>query len=128
MDAKTNMSCKSGGELPELAPLSGMGKSTGESMKRLLAFAIVATMAMPLFAADGAATFKAKCAACHGADGLKAIPAMGVTPLNSPGVKAKTEAQLITAVTKGEGKMPPQGTKLSADEISAAVTFVKSLK
>jgi len=97
-------------------------------MKRLLAFAIVATMAIPLFAADGAATFKAKCAACHGADGLKAMPTMGVTPLNSPGVKAKTEAQLITVVTKGEGKMPAFGTKLSADEISAAVTFVKSLK
>jgi mono/diheme cytochrome c family protein len=105
-----------------------MGKSTGESMKRFFALAIIATMAMPLFAADGAATFKAKCAACHGADGLKAMPAMGVTPLNSPAVKAKSEAQLITAVTKGEGKMPPQGTKLSADEISAAVTFVKSLE
>jgi cytochrome c6 len=105
-----------------------MGKSTGESMKRFFAFAIIATMAMPLFAADGAATFKAKCAACHGADGMKAMPAMGVKPLNSPAVKAKTEAQLITVVTKGEGKMPAFGAKLSPEEISAAVTFVKSLK
>ena len=82
-------------------------------MKRFFAFAIVATMAMPLFAADGAATFKAKCAACHGADGTKAMPAMGVKPMNSPEVKAKSEAQLITAVTKGEGKMPPFDGKLS---------------
>ena len=50
-------------------------------MKRFLAFAIVATMAMPLFAADGAATFKAKCAGCHGADGTKAMAAMGVKPM-----------------------------------------------
>jgi len=97
-------------------------------MKRFFALAIVATMAMPLFAADGAAIFKAKCAACHGADGMKAMPAMGVKPLNSPGTKAKSEAQLITVVTKGEGKMPAFDGKLSADEIKAAVTFVKSIK
>ena len=97
-------------------------------MKRFFAFAIVATMAMPLFAADGAATFKAKCAACHGADGTKAMPAMGVKPLTSPEVKAKSEAQLITAVTKGEGKMPAFGGKLSDDEIKAAVAYVRSLK
>ena len=78
VNAKTNMSCKSGGRVPELGPLSGMGKSTGESMKRFFALAIIATMAMPLFAADGAATFKAKCAACHGADGLKAMPSRDV--------------------------------------------------
>lgn len=97
-------------------------------MKRFFAFAIVATMAMPLFAADGAATFKAKCASCHGADGTKAMPAMGVKPLTSPEVKAKSEAQLITAVTKGEGKMPPFGGKLSDDEIKAAVAYVRTLK
>ncbi len=53
-------------------------------------FAIVATMAMPLFAADGAAIFKAKCAACHGADGMKAMPAMGVKPLNTPDIKPES--------------------------------------
>ncbi len=97
-------------------------------MKRFFALAIVATMAMPLFAADGAAIFKAKCAGCHGADGLKAMAAMGVKPLNSPDIQAKSEAQLIVAVTKGEGKMPAFGGKLSDDEIKAAVTFVKGLK
>jgi len=53
-------------------------------MKRFFAFAIVAIMATPLFAADGAAIFKTKCAACHGADGMKSMPAMGVKPLTSP--------------------------------------------
>ena len=97
-------------------------------MKRFFALAIVATMAMPLFAADGAAVFAANCKACHGADGLKAMPGMGVKPLNSPDIKAKTEAQLITVVTKGEGKMPAFGSKMSADDIKAAVSFVKSIK
>jgi mono/diheme cytochrome c family protein len=105
-----------------------MQNSTGESMKRFFTFAIVATMAMPLFAADGAAIFKAKCAMCHGADGAKAMPAMGVKPLNTPATKGKTEAALIATVTNGQGKMPAFAGKLSNDEIKAAVTFVKSLK
>jgi mono/diheme cytochrome c family protein len=98
-------------------------------MKRFFALAIVATMALPLFAADGAVVFKTKgCAGCHGADGTKAMPAMGVKPLNSPDVKAKSDAQLTNTITKGEGKMPAYGAKLSADEIKAAVVYVRSLK
>ena len=98
-------------------------------MKRLFVFAIVAAMAMPLFAADGATVFKTKgCAGCHGADGLKAMPAMGVKPLNSPDVQAMSDAQLTDSIAKGKGKMPAYGTKLSADEIKAAVAFVRSLK
>jgi mono/diheme cytochrome c family protein len=95
-------------------------------MKRFFALAIVATMAMPLFAADGAATYKAKCAGCHGADGSKAIPAMGVKPLNVPAVTGQTEAQLVTIITKGQGKMKPQA--MSDDDAKAVAGFVKSLK
>jgi mono/diheme cytochrome c family protein len=98
-------------------------------MKRFFTLAIVATMAMPLFAVDGAVVFKAKgCVGCHGVDGTKAIPAMGVKPLNSPEVKAKSDAQLTTAIAKGQGKMPPQAGKLTPEEIAATVAFVRSLK
>jgi cytochrome c6 len=105
-----------------------MWEGIGESMKNIIALAIVATMAMPLFAADGAATFKAKCAACHGADGTKVIAAMGVPAINTLGVKAKGAAGLTTIVTKGQGKMPGFGGKLSDDEINAAVAYVLALK
>jgi cytochrome c6 len=97
-------------------------------MKKIFAFAVVATMAMPLFAADGAGTFKAKCAGCHGADGLKAMPAMGVKPLNSPDIQAKSEAQLAASITSGVGKMPGFGGKLSPEEITAVAAYVKGLK
>jgi mono/diheme cytochrome c family protein len=103
-----------------------MQNSTGESMKRFFAVAIIATMAMPLFAADGAATFKAKCAGCHGADGSKAIPAMGVKPINAPAITGKSEADLVTVITKGQGKMKAQA--VTADEAKAAAGFVKTLK
>ena len=95
-------------------------------MKRFFAVAIIATMAMPLFAADGAATFKAKCAMCHGADGSKAMPAMGVKPINTPAITGKSEADLVTVITKGQGKMKPQN--VTADEAKDAAGFVKTLK
>jgi cytochrome c6 len=111
--------------LHEIRP-QDVRKVTGESMKRFLALAIVATMALPLFAADGAAVYKAKCAGCHGADGSKSIPAMGVKPLNTPAVTGKSEAELATIVTKGQGKMKPQA--VSEDDAKAVAGFVKSLK
>lgn len=97
-------------------------------MKRIFALAIVATMAMPLFAADGAAVFKAKCAGCHGVDGTKAMPAMGVKPINTSDVKGKGAAALNTEISNGVGKMPGFAGKLGADEISAVVDYVLALK
>jgi mono/diheme cytochrome c family protein len=35
----------------------------------LLVIVLAASMALPAFAQDGAATFKAKCAGCHGPEG-----------------------------------------------------------
>jgi mono/diheme cytochrome c family protein len=103
-----------------------MQNSTGESMKRFFAVAVVAAMAMPLFAADGAATFKAKCAGCHGADGSKSIPAMGVKPINAPDITGKSEAAIADVVLKGSGKMKPQA--VTPEEAKAVAGYVKSLK
>ena len=97
-------------------------------MKKLFAFAIVATMAMPLFAADGAALYKGKCAGCHGADGSKVIAALGVKPLNTPEVKKMGAAGVNSIVTKGQGKMPAFGGKMSGEEISAVAAYVLTLK
>jgi mono/diheme cytochrome c family protein len=97
-------------------------------MKKLFALAIVATMAMPLFAVDGAGVFSAKCAGCHGADGSKAMPAMGVKPINTTDTKSKGADALASIVSKGQGKMPSFAGKLSDDEISSVVSYVLSLK
>jgi cytochrome c6 len=96
--------------------------------KRMFALGIVATMAMPLFAADGAATYTAKCAGCHGANGAKSIPAMGVKPLNTPAVKAMGAAGVTKIVTNGQGKMPGFGGKMSGEDISATAAYVLTLK
>ncbi len=91
-------------------------------------FALVLSLAMPAMAADGAAIFKTKCAMCHGADGSKENPGMGVKPLSGPDVQKQSDADLTAAVTKGKGKMPGYAGKLSDDEIKAVVAFVRTLK
>jgi mono/diheme cytochrome c family protein len=97
-------------------------------MKKLFAFAIVAVMAMPLFAADGAAAYKTKCIGCHGADGAKQIPALGVKQLNTPEVKKMGATEVSSIIAKGQGKMPAFGGKLSGDEINAVAQYVLTLK
>jgi cytochrome c6 len=98
-------------------------------MKKMFALAIVATMAMPLFAAaDGAALYKTKCAGCHGADGAKAMPALGVKQVNTPAVKAMGVAGVSSVIAKGQGKMPGFAGKLTEEEISAVSKFVLTLK
>ncbi|HEY0592980.1 MAG TPA: cytochrome c [Thermoanaerobaculia bacterium] len=92
-----------------------------------------AILALPLagIAADGAAIFKAKCAACHAADGSGSSPMgkkMGLRDLGSADVQKQTDAQLTDITTQGKGKMPAYESKLSADEIKAVVAHIRSLK
>jgi len=91
----------------------------------LLIITLSASLALPAFAQDGAATYKAKCASCHGADGQgKVGPALKGTTL--------TDAQITDLLTKGEDAKKAPHKKalagLSADDAKAVATFVKSLK
>lgn len=102
-------------------------------MKKITAgivlFMLVAAAALPtIAAADAAADFKAKCAGCHGADGTKANPAMGIKPLNSPDIQKQSDADIAAAITNGKGKMPGYKGKLTDAQISDLATYVKTLK
>ncbi len=99
-----------------------------KTMLILAMFGLVLSMAMPALAADGAATYKAKCAMCHGPDGSKENPAMGIKALSGPEVQKQTDAQLIETTSKGKGKMPAYAGKLSDDEIKSVVAFIRTLK
>jgi cytochrome c6 len=76
--------------------------------------------------ASAEATFKAKCAACHGADG-KGKEMMKTRDLGSPDVQKQSDADLTTIITKGKGKMPAYGT-LTPDQVKDLVTYIRSLK
>ena len=87
--------------------------------------AIAVSVAMPAFAQDGAATYKAKCAGCHGPEGQgKVGPALKGTSL--------TADQITELLSKGnDAKKPPHKKALSgvsADDAKAVADFVKTLK
>jgi len=95
----------------------------------LLTCGLMAACASPAFADDAAATYKSKCAMCHGPDGKGSATGtkMGAHDFASPEVKAETDAQLTELITKGKGKMPAYGGKLKDTEIKDLVTYIHSL-
>ena len=79
---------------------------------------------------DGPATFKAKCAACHGADG-SGDTSMGkslkLRDLRSADVQKQSDADLTGIITNGKGKMPSYKGKLTDDQIKAVVATIRDL-
>jgi cytochrome c6 len=97
----------------------------------LFSAAILFLTATPARAQGDAALFKAKCAACHGADG-KGNTSMGKTlkvrDLTSEDVQKQTDAQLTDVTANGKGKMPAYKGKLTDDQIKQLVAFIRTLK
>jgi len=83
------------------------------------------SIALPAFAADGAASYKAKCAACHGPEGQGKV---------GPAVKGSslTADQITDLLTKGaDAKKAPHKKAIagvSADDAKAVADYVKTLK
>ena len=84
----------------------------------VLAVAFMTTGPTPAAsAADAAATYKAKCVACHGAKGEKSF---------NP---AKSDADLVNALLKGvKPKMPAYEKSLGADDSKALVAYMRKLR
>jgi len=81
--------------------------------------------------ADAAATFKTKCASCHGADGSGNTPAgksLKVRDLRSAEIKNMSDDALFNVIAKGKGKMPAYEKTLGADQCKALVAYIRQLK
>jgi mono/diheme cytochrome c family protein len=91
----------------------------------LLAGGVIAVCSSTAVAQDAAATYKAKCAMCHGADGKGGK--MGTRDFASAEVKGETDAQLTEIITKGKGKMPSYDGKLKETEIKDLVIYIRGL-
>jgi mono/diheme cytochrome c family protein len=74
----------------------------------------------------GEATFKAKCAACHGADG-KGKEMMKTRDLGAADVQKQNDADLTAIITRGKGKMPAYGS-LTPDQVKDLIAYIRSLK
>jgi mono/diheme cytochrome c family protein len=79
----------------------------------------------------GADTYKAKCAMCHGADGLATSPMaknLKVLSFKAPEMMKATDAQFIASTKNGKGKMPAYATKLTDPQIKDVVAFIRTLQ
>jgi len=73
------------------------------------------------------ATFKTKCAGCHGADG-KGKEALKTQDLASPDVQKMSDAELSGIITNGKPpKMPPYKS-MTPDQVKDMVAYIRSLK
>jgi cbb3-type cytochrome c oxidase subunit III len=78
-------------------------------------------------AADAAATYKTKCAGCHGQDG-KGVESMGTPNMTDAKWQAKHSTALITGViNNGKGQMPGFKSSMAAADVKAMVAFIRSL-
>ena len=84
-------------------------------------------------AVDAPALFAQACAKCHGADGRGglAMVANGPRPIDltsSEWQRARTDQELATAIRTGRGAMPPFADVLTAQQIDALASYVRTLK
>src|SRR5271166_6095250 len=99
-------------------------------MKTTKLVMLVATIAVALFmlipslswaADDGATLYKAKCAACHGADGA-GKPAAKIPSLISDEAKKASDDDLAKAVTE-KPKHPGMVKSLTPDQVKMVVSY-----
>jgi mono/diheme cytochrome c family protein len=106
-----------------------------EIMKTTKLVMLVTTIAVALFillpnlswaADDGAAIYKAKCAACHGADAA-GKPAARIPSLVSDEVKKTSDDDLAKLVTE-KPKHPGMVKSLPPDQVKMVVSYIRSLQ
>lgn len=83
----------------------------------------VATAGSPVSAQVGASVFSKNCAACHGANGTGGI---GPALAGNPHVNIANSTPMLTTIVQGRNQMPSWRGQLSAGDIAAVATFVRS--
>lgn len=104
-------------------------------MKTTKLVMLVMTIAVALFilipnlswaAEDGAAIYKTKCAACHGADAA-GKPAAKIPSLIGDEAKKASDADLEKAVTE-KPKHAGVAKSLTTDQVKAVVAYIRTLQ
>jgi cytochrome c6 len=80
--------------------------------------------------AASSATFRTKCAMCHGPDGSgsEVGKSMNVPDLRSAVVQKLPDADLAQVIANGKGGMPSFKNSLSEEQIHALVSHVRTLR
>jgi cytochrome c oxidase cbb3-type subunit 3 len=105
------------------ARLRGIGLFTA------LAALVAAGFVLAAEGPDGKALYEAKCAMCHGKDGVAKPTAKGSPNFNDPKWQEATSAEaIVKVVNEGKGAKKALKDKLTAEELAAIAAHVKTLK
>lgn len=103
-----------------------------QAIRMATLFVLCVSIAGAAFAqSPGAATYKAKCAMCHGADGLAATPMaknMKILSFKAPEMVKASDAVLFASTKNGKGRMPSYAGKLTDAQIKEVVEFIRTLQ
>jgi mono/diheme cytochrome c family protein len=82
---------------------------------------------------DARALFGQACAKCHAEDGSGGLPTVpnGPRPVDLTAAdwqRSRSDADVAAAIKTGRGAMPPFADVLTADQISALASYVRTLK
>ncbi|MGA2831951.1 MAG: cytochrome c [Terracidiphilus sp.] len=93
---------------------------------------LAASIAAPAFSqARGADIYKAKCAVCHGSDGLAVTPMARIVKTLSfkdPAILKATDAQLFDSTKNGKSTMKGYGGMLTDVQIKDLVAYMRTLQ
>ncbi len=100
--------------------------------KTALVLFVLFTFLSAATAEDAAAgkLFAAKCAMCHGSDGLGKTgigKKLQIPQLPAPEIQSLSDADLGAVINKGKGKMPSFEGKLSQEEVSQVLLYIRGL-
>ena len=82
---------------------------------------------------DPSALFAQACAKCHAADGTGGLPmvANGPRPVDLTAgewQRSRSDTELLTTIRDGRGAMPPFQGVLNNDQMTALISYVRTLK
>lgn len=101
------------------------------NMRKLAPIALLATigLAVPALAEeDGKKLYDAKCAMCHGTDGVAKKMGAGSKNFNDPAwKKTATVEGIVKDTADGKGKMKGMADKLSPEQMTAIATYTLTL-
>jgi cytochrome c6 len=91
---------------------------------------VVFVLSTPAARADNAAVYKAKCAACHGADGAGSAVGkkLGSHDFRSDEVQKMPDDDLASITAKGKNKMPAYEKQLKPEEIKGLIAYIRAMK
>ncbi len=99
--------------------------------KRMVPIVLLAAFGLPIpgFAAeDGRKLYDAKCAMCHGIDGVAKKMGAGSADFNDPAwKKGQTGESVVKVIHEGTGKMKGLGDAVSAEQAKAIAAHLLTL-